>query len=232
MSVKMMGLVWDLDLEPNRKFVLLAYADHADHKGKNIFPAIQTIANKTNYHERSVQRITRELEDTGYLLPDGLGPNGTNKWALPLTEGGDKIAPVAKCQGDTDSGDIPSGDKLPPESFNRHLEEEEEEEAIDFGQVWSFYQNNFHMGGTYDHQKLGDLFDEHGGYWTIQAMQLAIENGKRNIAYFKAILDRWKAEGYGTTQKTNGKGHKPANDGLTPLDRYHMKQLELEAESA
>jgi len=80
MSVKTMGLVWDLDIPQNEKFVLLAYADHADHNGRNMFPAVATIAKKTGYSERSVQRTTRSLEQKGYLVADGKGKNGTNKW--------------------------------------------------------------------------------------------------------------------------------------------------------
>lgn len=118
MSVKAMGKVWDTDLPSNKKFVLLAYADHAHHDGTNIYPAIETIAEKTGYHERSVQRITRELEAEGYLVPDGQGPKGTNKWYIPYSDQGDKIAPLTDHteMGDIPSGDIPSGDKIAPES--------------------------------------------------------------------------------------------------------------------
>lgn len=132
MSVKAMGLVWDLEcpkkygelmFKPSHKYVLIAYADHADHIGKNIWPAVPTISKKTGLDDRSVQRLTRDLEDIGLLVEDGLGPRGTNKWMLPYNEGGDKLSPVTKCRGDKNeeslgdipSGDIPSGDKLTPE---------------------------------------------------------------------------------------------------------------------
>ena len=116
MSVKIMGLVWDLDLESNKKFVLLAYADHASHDGTSIYPSIELIAKKTGYHERSVQRITKELSEAGYLIQNGQGPRGTNKWKIPLNMGGDKIAPLTSGTetGDIPSGDIPSGDKIAP----------------------------------------------------------------------------------------------------------------------
>lgn len=103
MSVKAMSLVWDfecpqivngIDFRPNHKFVLLAYSDHADHLGKNIWPAVSTIAKKTGYQERNVQYITRELEDMGLLVEDGIGPRGTNRWLIPYDDGGAKIAPV------------------------------------------------------------------------------------------------------------------------------------------
>lgn len=132
MSAKATGLVWDLEcpkkygeleFKPSHKYVLVAYADHADHNGKNIWPAVRTIAKKTGLDERSIQRLTRDLESMGMLIEDGTGPRGTNRWSLPYDEGGDKLSPLTNCQGDKKpkslgdipSGDIPSGDKLPPE---------------------------------------------------------------------------------------------------------------------
>ena len=83
MSVKIMGLVWDLDnsvIDREEKYVLLAYVDHADHNGNNIFPSIDLICQKTGYKERAAQMITRSLVAKGFLVPDGKGPKGTNKW--------------------------------------------------------------------------------------------------------------------------------------------------------
>ena len=133
MSVKVMGLVWDLEIERDLKYILLAYADHADHEGKNIFPAVATIARKTGYSERSVQAITRQLESLGLLLEDGKGPKGTNKWRIPL-QGGAEIAPVQNLRGaendeggcriehdSTEKGVQPTA---PEPSFNRPLTED------------------------------------------------------------------------------------------------------------
>lgn len=109
MSVKIMGMVWDASLNKNLKFILLAYADHADHEGRNIFPSIETIAKKTGYDERSIQRITTELENIGYLVLDGDerkgGSGNTTLWRIPIK--GDKIAPFKK------------GDKSAPNSQKR-----------------------------------------------------------------------------------------------------------------
>lgn len=135
MSVKAMSLVWEIpcpstfneiEFKPGHKYVLIAYADHADQSGKNIYPAVETIAKKTGYEARSVQRLTRELEEMGILVPDGSGPRGTNRFSLPFSRGGDKISPLTNRQGDKSekslgdipSGDIPSGDKLSPELNN------------------------------------------------------------------------------------------------------------------
>lgn len=132
MSVKAMTLVWDLkcpqlingiQFRPSHKFTLLAYADHADHLGKNIWPAVPTIARKTGFEDRSVQRLTNDLESMGLLIEDGKGPKGTNKWALPFSDKGDCLSPRQSVTGDIDDeslgdsalGDISSGDSVSPE---------------------------------------------------------------------------------------------------------------------
>lgn len=146
MSVKVMGMVWDADLPRAEKYVLLAYADHAKHDGTGIFPAVALISRKTGYDERSVQRITRNIEsEYGLLIPDGKGPHGENRWRIPLevlaeialppdmggtSDGGDKMPPPDKTPGggdkkreegvtkSTKGGDIAMS---PEPSFNRHL---------------------------------------------------------------------------------------------------------------
>lgn len=84
MSIKVMALIYEADLPRDEKTILQAYADHADPSGRNIFPAVERIAWKTSYCERSVQRITRKLEERGVLVPDGVGPHGTNRYRIPL----------------------------------------------------------------------------------------------------------------------------------------------------
>lgn len=135
MSVKAISLVWEFpcpsdingkEFKPGHKYVLVAYADHADHSGRNIYPAVETIAKKTGYDARSVQRLTRELEEMNLLVLDGSGPRGTKRFHIPFNDGGDKISPLTKYQGDKSqkslgdipSGDIPSGDKMSPELKN------------------------------------------------------------------------------------------------------------------
>jgi hypothetical protein len=109
MSIKVMGMVWDLDnqaIDREEKYILLAYADHADHKGYNIYPAIGTIMQKTGYKERAAQIITRSLVSKGFLIADGRGPRGTNKWRIPLDRDGVRIAPAknAPPQNEVDWG--------------------------------------------------------------------------------------------------------------------------------
>lgn len=165
MSAKATGLVWDLpcpakvngnEFKPSHKYTLVAYADHADHNGKNIWPAIATIKSKTGLDERTVQRLTHDLQKMGLLLEDGKGPRGTNRWALPYNEGGDKLTPPRggavpgdnltgdksnKSLGDIPSGDIPSGDKLTPE-LKELNQDEINNISIEFFNVWEALKEN------------------------------------------------------------------------------------------
>lgn len=67
MSAKAAGRVWDLDLPHNKRLVLLAMADHADHDGRNIYPSTDLIAWKTGYSRRQVQRVIDTLIADGIL---------------------------------------------------------------------------------------------------------------------------------------------------------------------
>ena len=126
MSVKIMGLIWDYEIPRDEKFVLLAYADHASHDGTNIFPSVETIAKKTGYSERSVQTITRKLQNMGLLIQDGKGAKGTNKWRIPM-EWGAEFAPensagVQKSDGGGAESKLRGVQPAAPESLEPSLE--------------------------------------------------------------------------------------------------------------
>jgi hypothetical protein len=76
MSVKVMGRVWDADLKPNLKIVLLAYADAAEHDGTEVWPGWERIAKMTNYSQRSVGRSTADLLTLGVLIQMEPGHTG------------------------------------------------------------------------------------------------------------------------------------------------------------
>lgn len=88
MSVKAMGRVFDSDLRPTTRLVALAYADHASHDGRNIYPSVGLIAKKTGLSRRTVQTATRELESLGWLLDDGIRKSGVRRWYMPPDMGG------------------------------------------------------------------------------------------------------------------------------------------------
>jgi hypothetical protein len=141
MSGKVSGWVWDQPLPQNEKFVLLAYADHADHNGYNIFPSIDLMVHKTGYSHRSIQRITKRLVEKNYLVAVGSGPNGVNKYRIPMY-GGDKMTPpisgddIAVAEGG-DMAMARGGDTAtsPKPSVNRQ-EPSVKRDSSDFQKEW------------------------------------------------------------------------------------------------
>jgi hypothetical protein len=67
LSVRLMSMVWTLDLDHPEQSVLLAFADHAHDDGR-AFPGLRYVAWKTGYSHRQVRRIVDKLEDNGILV--------------------------------------------------------------------------------------------------------------------------------------------------------------------
>ncbi len=219
MSVKVMAWVWDQDIPRNLKFVLLAYADHADHDGKSIFPAVDTIAKKTGYHRRQVQRVTAELEQNGWMIPDGQGPKGTNKWRIDLSTRDGKMSPlpdegVASRTYGGDISDQRGVTPMSPEPSSLTIKDSSEEEN-GFKIIVKEWERSVGpiTGGIA--QELGLMVDEckehisklppgtagtylAGEGWVIHAIQTANKSatGKFNVRYLQAIVDRWMREGF------------------------------------
>lgn len=68
MSVQAMARVWQLDLSPTKKYILLTMADHADHEGCGIHPGIPRIAWKSGYSESHVRSTIKALVEEDHLL--------------------------------------------------------------------------------------------------------------------------------------------------------------------
>lgn len=61
-----MTWVFDLELPPTPKLILLVLADHADDQGF-CFPSTATIARRASVSERTLSRVLSKLEDQGYI---------------------------------------------------------------------------------------------------------------------------------------------------------------------
>lgn len=84
-----MALVWDLDLPPNKRLVLLAYADHADDDGGSVFPSLGRVAHKTGYSIDQVRRLSRDLVKDNLMekIGEGTGRGNTHEYRLTLEKG-------------------------------------------------------------------------------------------------------------------------------------------------
>jgi hypothetical protein len=70
MSAKISGKVWELELDPTEKLVLLALSDHADHEGNNVRPGNDLLVAKTGLSERTVGLKIAEFIQRGILEPE------------------------------------------------------------------------------------------------------------------------------------------------------------------
>ena len=82
MSVRVMTWVWDSALPSMERFVALAYADHADDQGNNIYPSLNTVARKTGISRRRVISIRQRLEARGVLVPTRTIHNKPTKFRI------------------------------------------------------------------------------------------------------------------------------------------------------
>ncbi len=210
MSVKVMGHVWDLKLPANKKFVLLAYADHADHDGLNIYPATDSIAAKTGYSRRQVQRITDQLIADGYLIEDGTSNLGTNKFKF-----GWKVGVKLEDKKNVNKGrqiDTPKDDKLTPQGVTSCPKND-----VKMSPEPSLEPSIAAVSPTPQHQQVVDAWKEcsgsemaptpndlHGIYaaekqyshaWIMDAIREAKPNAPRTWSYVRRILDRWEEQG-------------------------------------
>ncbi len=203
MSALVMGLVWEMpetqEFGRAEKYILLAYADHADSNGKNIYPSVDLVSRKTFYEERSVQATTRRLQGLGLLIPDGQGPHGTNRFHIPIQhfpDGGAKIAPVQNAvQKIAPEGIAPEG--IAPEPSLVVLKPSSATADAQRGEIFTFYQNEIGMISPMIAESLNMWIDDKDfpRQWIVDAIRRAAVMNKRSWAYIETILKAWKAAG-------------------------------------
>lgn len=84
MSIKLMSAVWDADLTPTKKLVLLALADQANDDGL-CWPSVGTIEKRTGLAERGVQIALAELEEANHLKRKFRSGHSTYYYIHPRT---------------------------------------------------------------------------------------------------------------------------------------------------
>ena len=84
MSVAAMSAVFDADLRPPIKLVLLALADYADAYGQGCFPSVDSLSRRTGYTRRQIQRSLRAAIDLGTIVNVGVSPVGTTEYRILL----------------------------------------------------------------------------------------------------------------------------------------------------
>lgn len=75
-----------------RRLVLLVLADYAHDDGTRAFPSVDTMADKSRMSRSQVQRVLRQLLDSGAITKTGTTSTGTNIYAVSM-EGSHIAAP-------------------------------------------------------------------------------------------------------------------------------------------
>jgi hypothetical protein len=66
MSIRLMAQVWETDLEPSQKLVMLSLADNANDQGV-CWPSVANMVRKTGLSERTVQGVLAQLQELGHV---------------------------------------------------------------------------------------------------------------------------------------------------------------------
>lgn len=84
MSAKISGKVWELELDPTEKLVLLALSDHADHEGNNVRPGNDLLVAKTGLSQQTISAKITKFIEAGILEPvkDGRGRGVVREFSI------------------------------------------------------------------------------------------------------------------------------------------------------
>lgn len=95
LSIKVMSRVWELDLLSSDKFILLAFADHADDSGF-CYPSLHRIAWKCGVSKDTIRRCLARMAFKGIIevLSRGDGRGHTTRYRI-VTEKGSTLPPFA-----------------------------------------------------------------------------------------------------------------------------------------
>lgn len=129
MSIKLMTVVWELDLPPGEKLVLLALADQANDAGTHCWPSVATIAKRSGQNERTVRRALRSLETKGHLTCNERRGTSTNYVVHPGHDAPpDKLPPRTKTTQTPDTTPPHPGHHA-PQTINEPLEPSKRQKA-------------------------------------------------------------------------------------------------------
>lgn len=86
MSIKVMTWVWDhAPVAGTELLLMLAIADQADDHGRNAWPSVQTLAQRTRLDQRTVQRVVKRLVAGGTLVVHSGGGRRSNRYEIPMS---------------------------------------------------------------------------------------------------------------------------------------------------
>jgi DNA replication protein DnaD len=112
-------------------------------------------------------------------------------------------------------------ESVPPiPDINTDINKEEEEEEAGWQEVVKCYQNNIRpICGEMERDELLSLYQDYGKEWVIASIHESVKNDVRKRSYMKAVLERWKVDGFGVdsrkkkdSQPSKKKASRPTQD--------------------
>lgn len=148
MSVRVMAQVWDAELPPNHKLVLLAYADAANDDGTHSYPGEERVAQMTGYSVSQVRRVTRELIESGRLIRVKRGYRGQRaEYSIPNLKGA-QSATHSGGESLANGHRKPSADASPPVLTRPNTSPNGEVRAELFEAFYEFWTGNPYQPGS------------------------------------------------------------------------------------
>lgn len=99
MSIEAMAWALTVPVGGNEKVMLLGLANHAHADGTEAYPSLDTLATYGSCDRSTARRNVRKLCAGGWIVEDGKGPKGTDRYRLQM--GGGDLPPVAERNGGT-----------------------------------------------------------------------------------------------------------------------------------
>lgn len=93
MSIKVMSWVWDHSNAAGAELLLLlAIADQANDDGRDAWPSIKTLAQRTRLDERTVRRVLKRLARSGHIIVRPGGGRRSNHYDVIMTRQTDELS--------------------------------------------------------------------------------------------------------------------------------------------
>lgn len=82
MAIEVIAKVMEYDLPPREKYVLMLYANYSNPEGQGVWPSQSTMAMISGYSRKTINEVTKTLNDCTLLVPDGRTKHNTLNWTI------------------------------------------------------------------------------------------------------------------------------------------------------
>lgn len=188
----------DKNLSIQSKAIYSYLASFAGNTGQ-AFPSVSLMLGELDISRDTFYKYRNELEEVGaitikkersvgkferniYLLHNSINP--------PCPKSSDTV------KSTTVSSTTVSSDTISNSFKSNSIKSNTTTRRGSFKEIVNLFQNNgFGLINGNTSQTLTELSEEYTDQWVLDALNICIDNNKRNLSYARAILKRWHAEG-------------------------------------